>query len=126
VPVFRPASTVVAGGPETDALPTWDMTVLYPGLDAPEFAEAFAALLDRIAALVRVFDEEGSAGCGRRADGRGRHEVRAGLGELNATLDAYETMNAYLYAFVTTDSRDDAAQARSERAATVGGRHLPR
>jgi hypothetical protein len=71
VPVFRPASTVVAGGPETDALPTWDMTVLYPGLDAPEFAEAFAALLDRIAALVRVFDEEGSGRVRRRADGRG-------------------------------------------------------
>jgi pepF/M3 family oligoendopeptidase len=113
VPDFRRSAAPVAAGPETDALPRWDMTVLYPGLDSPEFAASFAALLDRIAALGRLFDDERIAG-GASAPLTDEVAVRFEriLGELNATVDDYETMNAYLYSFVTTDSRNDQAQAR--------------
>jgi len=109
---FRFAATSAALDAETDALPRWDMTVLYPGLDSPALETAFAALLDRIAALGRLFDAEAiGEGAGESsADLVGRFERV--LGEMNATLEAFETMNAYLYAFVTTDSRDETAQAK--------------
>jgi hypothetical protein len=89
------------------------MTVLYPGLDSPEFAASFATMLDRIAALGRLFDDERIAG-GASAPLTDEVAVRFErvLAELNATVDDYETMNAYLYSFVTTDSRNDTAQAR--------------
>ncbi|MBA3415382.1 MAG: oligoendopeptidase F, partial [Chloroflexia bacterium] len=113
MPVSHRSSAPVAADPETEALPRWDMTVLYPGLDAPEFAASFAALLDRIAALTRLLDDEriGAAeATPLTADVVARFERL--LEALNTTVGDYETMNAYLHAFVSTDSRDDVAQAR--------------
>src|SRR5450432_359540 len=37
-------------------LPRWDMTTVYPGLEAPEFEEGFAKTVQDIANLVHLFD----------------------------------------------------------------------
>src|SRR4051812_29880151 len=40
-------------------LPHWDMTVVYPGLDSPEFDQDFASFVQQITNLVKLFDEQG-------------------------------------------------------------------
>ena len=43
----------------TRALPHWDMTPLFPGLDSPEFAASFQRAIDDIADLATTFDALG-------------------------------------------------------------------
>ena len=50
------------------ALPQWDMTVVYPGLDSPEFAAGFAALRQGVSDLGELFDR---AGIGKTESARG-------------------------------------------------------
>ncbi len=96
-----------------DDLPRWDMTVVFPGLDSPEFAAGFAAVVDDIADLETLFDAEGvTQRPPAPLDDPTVAAVERVLDRFNAVLDAVETMGAYLGAFVTTDSRDDLAQAR--------------
>ena len=109
---FPASATATAADSTPDLLPRWDMSVVFPGLTSPEFEAGFSALLDRIAGLDRLFDAEGIAAAGAAAaDGLVDRFERV-LAEMNETLDAFETMNAYLQAFVSTDSRDEAAQSR--------------
>ena len=44
---------------ETNELPRWDLSALFPGLDSPEFAEGFDRLLSGIDHLIHLFDEVG-------------------------------------------------------------------
>ena len=106
-------SSVSAPAAAPGALPRWDMSVVYPGLDSPEFAEGFAAVVRGIVELERLFDAEG---VGQREE----TPLEAGtvgafervLARFNAVLEEVETLGAYVYAFVATDSRDDLAQAK--------------
>ncbi len=95
------------------ALPHWDMSVVYPGLDSPEFAADFAAAQADVAAAAALFD---ALGIGERAaapladaDVAAFEQVVAAL---NPLLERAGTLSAYIYSFVTTDSRDTVAQAR--------------
>ncbi|HAX23729.1 MAG TPA: oligoendopeptidase F [Chloroflexi bacterium] len=96
----------------TQPLPRWDMTVVYPSLDSAEYRAGFQSAIDAIAGLAALFD----------AHDVGRHEHLATDGaavvsfdevvsRLNAVLREVGTLGAYLASFVTTDSRDTAAQA---------------
>src|SRR5438270_10770240 len=38
-------------------LPHWDMTVVYPGLESPEFAQGFSHVVQAIDELTHLFDE---------------------------------------------------------------------
>ena len=97
----------------TEALPHWDMTVIYPSLTSPEFTGDFDALLASFRDLQRLFDEHGVE---RRDNVPVTDELVASFEEVlnryNAVLTDLETMQAYLYAFIETDSRDTVAQAR--------------
>lgn len=95
------------------ALPRWDVSGIFPGLDSPEFEEALGAARDDIDELARLFDELGIGG--GAAPGAGNdtpQNLDEVLHRLNAALEAVWVVGAYVYAFVSTDSRDDAAQAR--------------
>ena len=111
-PVYDPA-VAAAPAPTSNVLPRWDMTVVYPGLGSPEFAAGFAAAVAAIDRLEALFDAEG---VGQRQtdplDEAAVAAVERVIRGYNATLDTVETLHAYLEAFVTTDSRDDTAQAR--------------
>ena len=94
------------------ALPHWDMTVVYPGLDSPEFAAGFATLRQSVTDLGDHFDR---AGIGK-SDSRDTDDVLVSTfdevtSRLNRALADLETMDAYLSSFVETNSRDDRAQA---------------
>ena len=94
------------------ALPHWDLSDLYPSLASREYAAAREAFGASVVRLQAMFDE---------------HDVRGGdsLEVTEATVTAFETaltganeilnevrrVNAYISSFVTTDARDDVAQA---------------
>ena len=97
----------------TAALPRWDMSVVFPSLESPEFAEGFRSVVAAIDGLGALFDEVGVAAHEPAPlnDATVRSFERV-VERYNAVLDEYRTLSAYIAAFVSTDSRDDAAQAR--------------
>jgi len=94
-------------------LPHWDMAVVYPGLDSPEFEQDLAQALDQLKQTVVLFDR---LGIDKREPPAFDDATEAAFeqvaGALNALLDRMVTLRAYIYAFVATDSRDNRAQAR--------------
>ncbi|HET7010643.1 MAG TPA: M3 family oligoendopeptidase [Anaerolineales bacterium] len=98
--------------PQT-TLPHWDVSVVYSSLESADFQRGFQATLARIDELIRLADTLGVPGPGVRGpvdDPRGALEKI--LVAQNATLEDVSTLEAYIYAFVSTDTRNDMAQAR--------------
>jgi oligoendopeptidase F len=95
------------------ALPRWNVGVVYPSLESPEFARAFQDVADQVGALGTLFD---ALGVGERAspavDDETRRAVEAVIDRLNELLDHVRTVSAYISAFVTTNTRDNLAQAK--------------
>src|SRR5215216_2998265 len=97
----------------TSTLPHWDMTVVYPSLDAPEFASDFAQVMHQIEQLVAMFDHY-------RIDKRSQAPLddltveafENAVAAQNSIFDWANTLRAYIYSFVATNSRDTQAQAR--------------
>lgn len=102
-----------APGNETDELPHWDLTPLFPGLAAPEFAAGFTDLFRAIDGLAVLFEEldirERPAGEWRSAS---VVDFERALLALNDIEQRFESMSSYLYGHMTTDSRNELAQAR--------------
>ncbi len=97
----------------TTTLPRWDMTVVYPSLESAEFVAGFSAMQANIDALRALFDEivvpqEAPAPLNEQT----RAHVELALERLNAVLEEVATIEAYIFAFVSTDSRDTTALAR--------------
>ncbi len=94
------------------ALPRWNMSVVYPGLDSPEFKQGFQSVRDQISALGDVFDQ---LGVGEKAqlslDDATVRAVETVIGRVNEQMDSMRTLSAYISAFVTTNTRDTLAQA---------------
>jgi len=95
------------------ALPHWDMSVVYPGLDSPEFERDFRAFVRALDELEAQFDEAHID----RMEQPLSAEIAAHLFDhfvpaYNALQEQAWTLGAYIYGFVTTDSRDEFAQAR--------------
>jgi oligoendopeptidase F len=94
-------------------LPHWDMSVVYPGLDSPEFEHDLAQALAQLNQTVALFDQ---LGIDKRApapfDDAAQGAFEQVATALNALLDRMVTLRNYIYAFVATDSRDNLAQAR--------------
>lgn len=94
-------------------LPHWDMSVIYPSLEAPEFARDFTAVIGEIDALVTLFDAH-------QIDKRDRAPLdpttvatfETAVAALNAIFERASTLRAYIYSFVATNSRDTQAQAQ--------------
>jgi len=91
----------------------WDMTVIYPGLESAEFEQGFESLVGEIAELAEFFDRNHI----QRQDPQpfSDETVRVFetvIGKLNNLYEHLTTMRAYIAAFVSTNSRDNVAQAR--------------
>ncbi|MGI8588157.1 MAG: M3 family oligoendopeptidase [Chloroflexia bacterium] len=97
----------------TKPLPHWDMSVVYTGLDAPEFAADFDALRAEIAGLSEMFDRYG-VGLREAApmDAATVAAFEDVVGSLNRVQETGHTISAYIQSFVATDSRNDMAQAK--------------
>lgn len=97
----------------TQSLPRWDMTVVYPSLDSPEFERDFRAFLRAIDDLYGLFEDFQIQKTENPPDSetaaRAFDFVAKRMNDLMAT---YTTIGAYIYSFITTDSRDSFAQAK--------------
>jgi pepF/M3 family oligoendopeptidase len=98
---------------ETAKLPRWSVADVFASLESPEFVAAIERTEADTARLVALFDEHGIRATPRRpvteADGAAADRA---IEAYNRALREYETVEAAVYAAVSTDSRD-------ERAATL-------
>lgn len=97
----------------TTALPHWDMTVVYPGLDSPEYAEALRTVLSEISHIEALFDRYR---VGPDSSGRDGEQAAAAFDAVvpryTDFLTELHTLQVYTSTFVSTNSRDTLAQAR--------------
>ncbi len=89
--------------------PHWDLTNVFPALDSPEFEKALQALITQIDAFETFFSEkvlpneaQASADLAKIAD-----EI---INRFNKSNDLAETIGAYIYSFITTDSFNQLAK----------------
>ena len=110
-----PASSLAPVSPVQE--PHWRTDDLYPGLDSPQYTAAIDDIAAQVTALGRLFNR-----LDIRKDGQ-TGNVTAVFEEathaLNALLHQLAPVRAYAQAFVTTDSRNDLAQARSSELSTL-------
>ncbi len=95
-------------------LPHWDMTVVYPSMDSPEFAEGFSSVVHDINDLAKLFDTHQimKQASPPSLDGHTVQAFETVIQRYNAVLEAKRTLSAYITCFVTTNSHDALAQAR--------------
>ena len=89
------------------------MTVVYPGLESPEFQAGFDRVVREIHDLARLFDSNGIA----RQEGISLNELTIKAFETvitryNAALEESHTLTVYISCYVTTNTRDTLAQAK--------------
>src|SRR5579859_7964702 len=97
----------------TQTLPHWDMTVIYPGLDSPEFDQGFAHFTRQVAELVELFDAQSiQAQTALELTDATVQTFETVTTRLNEVLEATTTLGAYLSCFVTTNTQDTLAAAR--------------
>jgi len=97
----------------TSTLPHWDMTVVYPTIESAEFVAGFGAAIQSIDDLAALFDQDGIA---QRAeatlDAATLEAAERAIERYTAVLREITTLAAYIRSFITTNSRDEPAQAR--------------
>ncbi|HUW10334.1 MAG TPA: oligoendopeptidase F, partial [Anaerolineae bacterium] len=94
-------------------LPRWDMSVVYPGLESVEFETGFQEAIQSIDRLVELFDQHGvGLQEAMELDDATVQSFEVVLQEFNRLLAETRTMGAYIASFVTTDTRNDLAQAK--------------
>src|SRR4051794_30892344 len=112
MPKNTPTDTAATPAPTVE-LPRWDLSVLFPGLDSPEFAEGFDRLLRGIDHLTHLFHEVGiTANSKNRSERVPVVEFERVLNALNDVSQQFESMGSYLFGCISTDSRNERAQAR--------------
>ena len=95
------------------ALPHWDLSVVYPGLDSPAFEAGFEETTGAIAELATSFDRLGiQAQPPTLVDDVIVQAFDVAASHFNRVLESFATLSAYIAGFVSTDSRDEQAQAR--------------
>ncbi len=94
-------------------LPHWNMTVVYPSLDSPEFEQGFSHVVGSIDDLARLFDEHNIGKTERKPlnDATVR-TFETIVKRVNEVLSEAFTLGAYIRSFTSTNSRDNLAQAK--------------
>ncbi|MCJ7512039.1 MAG: M3 family oligoendopeptidase [Anaerolineales bacterium] len=105
-------------------LPHWNLESVYPGLESPEFQQAFQSAKEQCAGLDDLLEERnirrdgwipGSASDAGQA-------VEAYLTAGNHLWLLYATLQAYVYGFVSTDSFNTLARRRTSELDLLGVR----
>ncbi len=99
---------------ETEALPHWDMTPVYPGLEDAKFEAALASFRSKIESIEAFLEENGIHEGGRYpSDLKALAGVVRGFIErMNDCAILGETITAYLYSFISTDSFNQTAKKK--------------
>lgn len=95
-------------------LPHWDFSMVFPGLESPEFEAGFQEVIDAIARMVQLFDDNG---INRLETAVSVDEQLVSLfdniiNHFNAIDEQIHILQVFLYGYLTTDSRNTEAQAR--------------
>lgn len=94
-------------------LPHWDLTVVFPSLDSPEFEAGFQAVVAGTNRLAALFDERHvEAQSSAAFDPQQIQTFELAAAQLNDLLDRLATLGAFIAGFVSTNSRDELAQAK--------------
>ncbi len=97
----------------TTSLPRWDMSVVYPSMASPAFEQGFAAVVRDIADLAALFDTYAvQEQPPLMLDSQLVAAFEIVLGRYNAVLESTRTLSTYINCFITTNSKDDLAQAK--------------
>ena len=97
-------------------LPHWNLDNVYPGLESAEFQKGFQSVLDAIDQLIELFDLHHISRQEPAPLDEGTIEVFEEVTEhYNAVLRQTDTLDSYIYGFVSTDSRNQVAQARDSK-----------
>jgi len=95
------------------ALPTWDMTTVFPSLDSPEFEFEFESVSAAIEDLVVLFDAHNVAHRAESSvDAAFVASYEAVIESLSLLQERLRTLSTYINCFVTTDANDDIAKSR--------------
>lgn len=98
---------------DTAALPTWDVSEIFPSLESPELAAAFEQAVQQIGALEQLFDQAGiRQGAQPEASDATARSFEQAIGQLNQLTEQITTIHGYLHSFISTDSRNELAQAK--------------
>src|SRR5438105_3569311 len=92
------------------ALPRWDMTTVFPGLESEEFAAALAGVKADIRSLADLFDARAIRPGGPAAAGAPAVFDEA-LGRINRLFRDLQLVRTYIHCFIATDASHDTAQA---------------
>jgi oligoendopeptidase F len=110
----------------TEAPPRWDLTPIFGGVDDRSFNIALEGVYARIDRLVALYDELDVRDTAPRAitdaDVRALESVLHATNELQSELRPVST---YLYALISTDSRNDLAASRHVELQTRGAPLAP-
>ena len=120
-------STATTEAPEhLDDLPRWSVTDLYESLDSREFRAAVEQARADVGRAMATFDRHEIRAIEPRQateqDGLAADAAIAALNDLGALL---ERLGSYVYATVSTDSRDERAQSLFAEVLTIDARIKP-
>jgi oligoendopeptidase F len=94
-------------------LPHWDLSTVFPGLDSGEFDAAFRSYVASIERLTDLFEKNEIGGDGAaELDDTKLGAFDEIVGTLNSMLEELRLLRAYIFSFVSTDSRNALAQAK--------------
>ncbi len=97
----------------TATLPRWNTTAFYPSLDSHEFAADFKLVFTKLEVLEKLFETHKIGKLEGRIEAG---QAVAAFDQIAPLLNDFSTHNklvtAYIYLFVSTDARDNAAQAK--------------
>jgi pepF/M3 family oligoendopeptidase len=88
-------------------LPHWDLTNIYPSLESTEFAAAITGVKEQIAALTAFLAATTSATTTNVSA-----SLAEGINRFNELLRLEQTIQSYIYSYVSTDSRNSAARKK--------------
>ena len=100
-------------------LPRWDMTPYFPGLDSPEFDSAVQELEEKVAAFEQRVSEVPPADAPRETI---TAAFEGTLALANDITGRALLVGGYIYAFLSMDTRDAAAQRRFGQFQLIGSR----
>lgn len=99
----------------------WDMTVIFPSLESPEFVTEFEVVLSDVSHLAQRFE---AANVRRRSDAAVDAEWvtqwESILTGTNALIRRLSLLHTYIRCFVTTDARNDLAKSRQSQLEAPG------
>lgn len=95
----------------TESLPRWNLANIFSSLEGDDYRAAFTRLQTDVAAVERLFDEQGirRLAAAPPADERLAHAAAGIIQKLNDLARLYETLESFVYGHVTTNSYDATA-----------------